>query len=144
MSKAYKCINMLSLKHHFYTFHFKKRQIFETRKETSSHGMLVIFYYFAFILILIIACPKRYKPSFPPETFPMGYNQHKPKDNAGIKTGMLLRCDILFPLDILHENSFLPCLLCRLGHLCLSLLLLNRLDDTNSHSLPHVTHGKTS
>lgn len=57
---------------------------------------------------------------------------------------LLLRHDFL--LDVLHENSFLLfSLLRRLSDLSTGGdLLLNRLDDTNSHSLPHVTHGKAT
>lgn len=67
---------------------------------------------------------------------------------AGKKRGgggpLLLRHDTL--LDVLHENSFLLLgLLCRLGDLSTrGGLLLDRLDDTDSYGLPHVTHSEAT
>lgn len=49
-------------------------------------------------------------------------------------------------LDVLRENSLLfVSLLCGLGDLSTrGGFLLDRLDDTNGHGLPHVTHSKAS
>uniref|UniRef100_A0A087XDQ0 Uncharacterized protein n=1 Tax=Poecilia formosa TaxID=48698 RepID=A0A087XDQ0_POEFO len=45
-------------------------------------------------------------------------------------------------LDVLHDHSFLLLgLLCSLGRLSRDFLGVNGLDDSDSHSLPHVTHG---
>ena len=99
-------------------------------------------------------------PSFPAETFTMGFNQHKPvleqralpkrrrswvaRKEKGWGSPLLLRRDIV--LDVLYANSFLLIgLLCRLGDLSTgAVLLLHRLDDTDGHGLPHVSHSKAT
>lgn len=47
--------------------------------------------------------------------------------------------------DVLHDHSFLLLgLLCSLGRLSGNFLGVDGLDDSDSHGLPHVTHGKTT
>lgn len=61
----------------------------------------------------------------------------------GVRGGPLLPAHML--LDILHDHSLLLLgLLCSLGCLSRYFLCLNSLDDSDSHRLPHVTHGKTT
>ena len=73
----------------------------------------------------------------------MVFNQHKPEDCVGMKRGWLQRCHFL--LGILHENSFLfLCFQRSLSDLSRGGgLLVDGLDDTDGHGLPHVTHSKT-
>lgn len=128
------------------------------RRRLFNLAMLWIFIV-SFYSCWLLYFPKRHKPSFPAETFAMGFNQHKPvleyrgvpqrrwrwvKRKIGWSALLLLRLD--FSVDVLHDNSFLLLsLLCRLSDLSSGgNLLLHRLDDTNSDGLPHVTHGKAT
>lgn len=62
----------------------------------------------------------------------------------GVRSGPLLPAHILL-LDVLHVHSFLLLgLLCSLGGLSGHFLGVDGLDDTDSHCLPHVTHGETT
>ena len=120
----------------------KRCQIFkncETRKDTFSIGMLKLFIH-CFQPNSYNCFLKRHKPSFSVETLPMDFT---PDDGVGMKEGWLLRHHFL--LDVLHENSFLLLgLLCRLGNLSSAgIFLFDVLNDTDGHSLLHVTHSKT-
>ena len=59
-------------------------------------------------------------------------------------SGPLVLAHILL-LGVLHDYSFLLLgFLCSLGRLSRNILVVNRLDDTDSHCLPHVTHSETT
>lgn len=62
----------------------------------------------------------------------------------GVRCGPLLQTHRLLDV-VLHDHSFLLLgLLCSLGCFARNLLGLHRLDDTDSNSLPHVTHSEAT
>lgn len=62
----------------------------------------------------------------------------------GVRRGPLLQTHRLLDVAV-HDHSFLLLgLLCSLGRFSRNLLDLHRLDDADSNSLPHVTHGETT
>lgn len=62
----------------------------------------------------------------------------------GVRCGPLLQTHRLLDVVLYGHSFLLLSLLCSLGRFARNLLGLHRLDYTDSDSLPHVTHSKTT